>query len=287
MKTSRAKLLLASVFIARGTSFLFSKTLLKTMPSMSILAVRFLLAFLILAVVFHKKLRACSKESLTGGVVLGTLYAVLMFCEMTGLKTLDTAVCSVIENSAIVLVPLLAAAITRTRPKRKALKCAILAFFGVACLSLNNFRVGGGSGLVWTFTATVLYAFCILYTARAAANGDPVTVGVIQMGTMGVLSLIAALLTGTVALPHGGSEWAMLLCLVLLCSCFGFTFQPLAQKYVSAETAAVFTVMNPLTAGVLGVLVAREAVTPLKALGCVIILTALFLYNRGGTEETA
>lgn len=28
--------------------------------------------------------------------------------------------------------------------------------------------------------------------------------------------------------------------LALICSCFGFTFQPLAQKYLSAETAGDF-----------------------------------------------
>ena len=57
MSTTRAKLLLIAVFIARGTSFLFSKVLLQSLSPTSILAVRFCLAFLILAAVFFKKLR--------------------------------------------------------------------------------------------------------------------------------------------------------------------------------------------------------------------------------------
>ena len=57
MRQSSAKLLLISVFIARGTSFLFSKSLMGTMEPMSILALRFILAFLVLAVVFYKKLK--------------------------------------------------------------------------------------------------------------------------------------------------------------------------------------------------------------------------------------
>lgn len=47
MSRGKARLLLLAVFAARGTSFLFSKTLLQSMEPMSILAVRFLLAFLI------------------------------------------------------------------------------------------------------------------------------------------------------------------------------------------------------------------------------------------------
>ena len=47
---TQASILLIAVFMARGTSFLFSKTLMGSMTPMSILAVRFILAFLVLAV---------------------------------------------------------------------------------------------------------------------------------------------------------------------------------------------------------------------------------------------
>ena len=56
MNRTKARLLLLAVFVARGTSFLFSKTLMNTMPPMSVLAVRFLAAFAVLAAIFHKKL---------------------------------------------------------------------------------------------------------------------------------------------------------------------------------------------------------------------------------------
>ena len=46
------------------------------MSPMNILAVRFILAFLVLAVIFHKKLLACSKNSLKGGLILGVLIPV-------------------------------------------------------------------------------------------------------------------------------------------------------------------------------------------------------------------
>ena len=50
MSRTGAKILLTTVFIARGTSFLFSKILMESMSPMSILAIRFILAFLVLAV---------------------------------------------------------------------------------------------------------------------------------------------------------------------------------------------------------------------------------------------
>ena len=219
-----ATILLIMVFMARGTSFLFSKTLMQDMSPMSVLAVRFVLAFIILAVLFRKKLLACNRKCLINGMILGSLYTICMIFEMYGLRLIDTGVSSLIENMAIVLVPLYAAVLTRSLPKPKTMLCAVLAVIGVGFLSLDQGRsVGGG----W-----------------------------------GILLILLAAMT-----------------LVLVCSCFGFAFQPLGQKYLPAETAAVLTVVNPLTASVLGTVVANEHLTAFKIVGYIIILATLIFYN--------
>ena len=106
MSATKAKILLFLVFTARGTSFLFSKALMRTMTPLGILAVRFLLAFVILAIIYRKNLRNCSKDDLSGGIILGVLYFVCMVFEMYGLERVDTGVSALIENMAIVLVPI-------------------------------------------------------------------------------------------------------------------------------------------------------------------------------------
>ena len=247
---------------------------------MSVLAVRFVLAFLILAVIFHKKLLSIEKKSLTNGAVLGILYTICMAFEMYGLRLTDTGVSSLIENMAIVLVPLYVSVYTRKLPKEKTMFCAVLAVVGVGCLSLDQGRnSGGGRGIILVVLAAMTYAVCILYTEKISHDSDPMTIGVIQLGTMGFASLIISFLTGGIDIPKTGSQWTMMLILVLVCSCFGFAFQPLGQKYLEAENAAVLTVVNPFTASVLGVAVAGERITGIKMIGFVLILGALIIYN--------
>ena len=189
MKPVSAKLLLTAVFVARGTSFLFSKILMNTMSPMNILAVRFILAFLVLAVIFHKKLLACSKNSLKGGLILGVLYTVCMIFEMYGLRLIDSGVSSLIENMAIVMVPIYAAILTRTLPKKKTMLCALLAVIGVGCLSLTQSSCsGGGLGIVLMILAALTYAACIMATEKVTQNADPVTVGMLQLGVMGIVA---------------------------------------------------------------------------------------------------
>ena len=280
MSTTNARILLVAVFVARGTSFLFSKTLLQSMSPLSILAVRFILAFLILAVLFHKKLLHCDRNSFRGGVILGVLYTICMIFEMFGLRTVDTGVSSLVENMAIIMVPVFTAVLTRTLPKKITMFCALLAVIGVGFLSLTQHSTGGShAGMILTVLAALTYAVCIMATEKVSRDAEPVTIGIIQLGTMGVLSLIASLIAGDFGLPQTGRQWILLMLLVLLCSCFGFAFQPLGQKYVAAEEAAVLTVVNPLTASLMGILIAGEILSPMKIAGYVLILAALLLYN--------
>ena len=286
MSTTNARILLIAVFVARGTSFLFSKTLLQSMSPLSILAVRFILAFLILAGLFHKKLLHCERNSFRGGVILGVLYTICMIFEMFGLRTVDTGVSSLVENMAIIMVPVFTAVLTRTMPKKITMFCALLAVIGVGFLSLTQ-RSSGGShaGMILTILAALTYAVCIMATEKVSRDAEPVTVGIIQLGTMGVLSLIASFIAGDFGIPQTGQEWILLLLLVLVCSCFGFAFQPLGQKYVAAEEAAVLTVVNPLTASLMGILIAGESLSPMKITGYVLILAALLLYNLKAVQH--
>ena len=148
------------------------------------------------------------------------------------------------------------------------------------CAGLSQQSSGnGGLGIFLAILAALTYAWCIMATETVSKDADPMAIGIVQLGVMGVLSALIALPMGGVELPHTGEEWVMLLMLVLVCSCFGFAFQPLGQKYLPAEEAAVLTVINPLTASVMGILIAGESMSVAKCVGYVLILSALALYN--------
>ena len=116
MTEKRAELLLAAVISARATSFVFNKMVLGTLGAFDLLACRFLLAFILLAVLFWKRLRHISGKALLHGAVLGTLFFLTLTAELTALKTTDSSKVSLLENTAIILVPLLEAVLLRRLP---------------------------------------------------------------------------------------------------------------------------------------------------------------------------
>lgn len=283
MNNTNAKILMAALMVARSTSFIFSKTLMNDLSPLNILGVRFLLAFFILIAIFYKKIIALNKTTFLCGFILGLEYTVCMIFEMYGLRLIDTGVSSFIENAAIVIVPIYQAFLFRKFPKPIVLTCSIIAFIGIGFLSLSGgfeFNIG----IVFAILAALTYAGCIMTTTKVSTYGDPITIGIIQLGTMGGVCALLSLFTGGITLPQNSTQWGMLMMLVIVCSCFGFTLQPLAQKYISTETAALFSAVNPMSTCIIGIIFASEAYGLFKMIGCFLILTGILIHTKYGDK---
>ena len=99
MTQKRAEILLASVIAARATSLLFSKIAMNGMGIFNLLAARFLMAFVLLAVVFFKRLRHIKRHTLVRGAIMGGLFFLMLSTELTGLKSTPSSTVSLLEIS--------------------------------------------------------------------------------------------------------------------------------------------------------------------------------------------
>ena len=273
-----SEVLLALVIIARATGYLFSKLGMTGLGIFNLLALRFLIAFVLLGIGFAPRLRRISRQSLRAGLIMGGLYFLVMTAELSGLKRTASSTVSFLENTAIVLVPLFAAVFRRRAPGAKAILCAGVTLAGVGFLTLGG-GVRFGAGEAFSILAAALYACAILTTDRLTHKGDidTVTAGIVQVATIGALSLIASCIAETPRLPQGGTEWVSVLALAIVCSGFGFTLQPVAQAGTTAERAGMFCALNPLVASVLGVVFLHEHIGLQGIVGAALILTGILL----------
>jgi drug/metabolite transporter (DMT)-like permease len=270
----QSEVLMASVIIARSTSFVISKLTMASMEPFNILAVRFILAFLFLAILFRKKMHRCSGQIIRYGFALGITYTIVMGFEMAALRFTETSLASLIENSAFMLVPVLTLAFRGVWPVRNVVIGMMLSFGGLLVLMLGqgaDFNIG----CVYLLGAMAFYAFAIYQTAIYARGEEPLLVGIVQLGTMGIVSLAASFAFETFRLPVSETEWGMLFWLIFVSSVFGFTFQPVAQRKLTASRAGMFTALNPIAAMLWGYLVLAEPVTQVKLTGAVLVLAGI------------
>ena len=136
-----------------------------------------------------------------------------------------------------------------------------------------SLSAGEGTALLAAF----FYASTILLTSRFAREDDTLALGLVQVGTVGVLALAMSLLTETPHLPTTLGGWGGIVMLALVCTGFGLTLQPMAQSHISAEKAGLFCALSPVSAAVLGWIFLREDLGPVGMLGAGLVLCSILL----------
>ena len=277
MKVRNAEILLATVIIARSTSFMMSKAGLDAIQPMNMMAIRFIIAFVIMLAVCARRLRQINKSTLINGMLVGIAFLAVMVAEMFGLNYTDSSKVAFLENAAIVYVPIMEAILVRHLPPAKGMLCSILAIIGVAMLSLNGGLDGFGLGEVFGVASGILYCIAIIVTDRLTINEDGLLIGIIQVGTMAVGATILTFVMEEPVIPCSAASWELIIALAIVCTCFGWTLQPLAQKYVTTERTSMFLAFSPLSAALLGVIFLHECLGLMGVVGGALIMCGIIL----------
>lgn len=276
-RVNPAEFLLAGVIVARSTSLLLSKALLTTMSPLNILSVRFCLAFVILCAIFFNRMKRMDLRTLLMGMAIGGAFSAMMAAELFALRHTLASTTSFLENTAIVIVPLMEALLHKKLPCKKALLCAGLTLIGVGALTLRSGRFSFGLGEGLCILSAMLYALAIILTDRLSKKGDPMLIGIAQVGFIGLFTTIASFIFEAPKLPSCASEWLPILGLALVCSCFGFTLQPVAQRRIPSERASQFCALNPLSTAAMSAVLMHEKMGVMGAVGAALILSSIML----------
>lgn len=276
LSVKQSEILMGSVIVARSTSFVMSKMSMSSLAPINILSLRFTIAFIILFALFHKRLFHCDRKSIIGGVFLGITYSIVMSFEMLGMRHTESSMASLIENSAFMLVPFLEIIFLHVFPTKIVAVGMVLSFIGVITLNFGpgmSFNIGS----IYLAGAMLFYAIAIFETAVFSKKGDPITIGTVQIGTMAILTSLISFIFEDYSFPSGIKAWVIIFFLAVICTVFGFTLQPLAQRNLEPDRAGMFSALNPLAAMIWGLIVLGERITITKFLGAAFILFGILL----------
>lgn len=275
MNERRGEILVALALSLRASSLLFATLAMRTMGPFLTIAIRFTIAFIIIAFLFRKNITKIDARTLLHCALIGITFFFAMLFELMGLKTTPSSVTAFLEGMVVVMVPALTCIFYRRLPDRITVVSAIIAIIGVGFLTLKGDRVGFTTGELLVLLGTFFYSLTVLVTDTAAKHDDLMTVSIYQLLFIAIFAYIGAFLFEEIRLPQSGTEWGAVLALAIICSCVGFTIQPFGQKYITPERAGILAVFNPLTAAVLGVIFLHEKMTPTMLLGSFLILVSI------------
>ena len=181
MTQRKAEALIALGLTLRGTSLLFSKLAMQTIGPFTLCGIRFLISFAVVALIFHKQIRSVTKKEVLHSAIVGFLYFCCMAFELLGLRTTPSSTTAFIENTSVVIVPLLAAIVYRRLPKRMDILCALIALAGIAFMTLKGSKLAFTPGELLIFCDAVSYAITVVVMDIVTVDDNALNIGVFHL----------------------------------------------------------------------------------------------------------
>ncbi len=266
-----------------GSTFFMIKDVITRIPVTDLLFIRFGIASLALALMAAKQLRM-SRATLYRGIGLGLLYGAAQLLQTFGLAHTAASVSGFITGLYVVITPVLAAWLLRTRISCLTWLAVGLATLGLGVLSITGFSVGYGELL--TFVSAIVYAIHIIAMGRWATPENALSLSYVQLIVITIVCGIGAL-PGGIALPSSGKDWTIVLYLALVASALAMFLQTWAQARIEPTRAAVIMVMEPVWAAIFAVAVGGEALTWRMVVGGAAILTAMYAVELAPRRRAA
>jgi drug/metabolite transporter (DMT)-like permease len=267
-----------------GSTFPLIKDVVQTLPVLDFLAVRFVVAGLVMMVVFWRNVRRLPRPTMVRGLGLGAVYGAAQILQTEGLARTPASVSGFATGTYVVLTPVLGLILLRQKAGRMTWLAVALSTTGLAVLSLHGAEVSGGVLLI--LASAVLYALHILGLGLWSSSKDALGLAAVQMLAIATVCTIGAA-PGGITLPSDRSTWLATLYTALVAGALAMFLQTWAQAYLTATRAAIVMTLEPVAAA--GFAVAfGEPLTARIIIGGILVLAAMYaveLPGRSGTAE--
>lgn len=280
-KKLKADALLLMITVVWGSSFPLMKMILSYLPAFGYLALRFLLAASILAVIFHRNFRHFNKRTLLYGCILGLLMFAGMALQVNGLFTTTASNSGFITGLNVVIVPFISAWILKKKPDRASAIGVAIAFGGLFFLSGGlSFKFNIGDLL--TFLCSICWALQIIFIDRFTEKEDAPLLAIMQVGFTGVISAVIWLAFDFKPAVFNGVSVTIILITAVLGTALAFGGQTIAQKDTTPTHTALIFVAEPVFAAIFAMIIPNaegktEVLGVTSAIGCALILAGMLI----------
>ncbi|MBC9732123.1 DMT family transporter [Nocardioides sp. zg-578] len=257
-----------------GSTFFLIKDLLDRVPTLDFLAVRFAIAGVVMVLVAPRAVQRLSPESRRHALVLGGVYGLAQILQTSGLAHTAASVSGFITGMYVVLTPVLAALLLRTRTTRTTWAAVALATAGLGVLTLDGVAVGFGEAI--TLVSAVLYALHIVGLGAWSNAREALGMSIVQLLVIAVVCLVATAPDGIV-LPPTPADWLSVVYMALFAGALALIGQTWAQAHLPPTRSAIIMSMEPVFAAFFAVLLGGEALTARMALGGLMVLAAMLV----------
>jgi drug/metabolite transporter (DMT)-like permease len=220
-------------------------------------------------------MRGLGRSGVAGGAFLGLLLAAGYALQTAGLERTTVSSTGFITGMYVVLTPLIALVLYRSRIGLGAWVGVVVATAGLAMLS--GIHAGSVTGDLLVLAGAGVYSFQIVLMERYAPRFDALAFTFVEMAAAFLGLLGVALALGDLGVPRGWTVWGALLVTGVFASALGYLVQTWAQRRTSATRTALAFTMEPVWTAFFGYTLAGDRLGALGWGGCVAIMAGIVL----------
>jgi drug/metabolite transporter (DMT)-like permease len=288
----RAYILMVFVVAVWGSTFVLIKGALAYATPAAFNLARMSIAFLVLAIGYHRYWRGIRRWQVVAGAVVGVCLGTGYQFQTMGLARTTPSKSAFITGLMVVLVPLFSA-VPRLRPpgghalRWNAFVGALLAFAGILLLTAPAAQAGSGVagflpdltsinfGDVLTFGCAVAFAFHCIALGHTSPRIGFQTLALLQVG---FCALFMAVSLPLIERPHVQWTAGLLIALAIaavLATAAAFSIQSWVQSVLPSTHTALILTLEPVFAWITSFVVTGERLGLVPACGAVLILAGI------------
>jgi drug/metabolite transporter (DMT)-like permease len=272
--TADASLLLVACMW--GFNFVVIKEAIATVDPMLYTLLRYLVGFVLLAILMPRSVARASRFDWLYGSILGVFYLAALVVQTYALQWTTPGKSGFITGLNVAMVPFVFWVVTRRSPGHYQIAGAVIATVGLGVLSLRgNFTLGMGDGL--TLISALCYALHITATGFFAPKVRPATLAVTQIAVSLVLCAILTPFVTRVTLDLPLKAWAAVAWTAFSGTVLAFLIQSWAQRRTTSTHAAVLLCLESVFSATFGVVFGMDTVTWRLLMGAGLIFSGILI----------
>jgi len=260
-----------------GVTFVLVKNALADIGPFLFLGIRFVLAFLVLAVFSFRNIIKVEASTIMAGCLLGFFLFIGYVFQTVGLQYTSSSNAGFITGVSVVLVPIMFYIKRRSWPDWQTTLTVIMAAAGLFLLSVpaGKFELGYGDLLV--LICAFGFALHIVFVSKYSYRHNAVAITGVQILFVGILCLVIGLSTEPIPKQMGADTILAILVTSIFATSLAFLLQNYLQQFSTPTRFAVVLTSEPVFAALAGFIWAHEILTARAYTGAVLILLAMLL----------
>ena len=274
-----------------GSTFVLVKQALNDASPLALNSARMVVAAVLLAIFYRKKIAVLTRPALIAGVVVGCFLYLGYALQTNGLKLTTPSKSAFLTGTSSVLVPLLLVAIWRAHIHLWRVAGIALALAGLFLMTVPGGRAGLADfanvnlGDLLTIGCAFSFAFHIIFVGRASQRFPFEQVAFLQVGTAAVLMTVSAPLLEHPHFRPSATAIAAVLVTGILCTAVAFTVQSWAQQFTPATHTALIFTTEPVFAWLTSFIYLHERLGLRAGVGALLILGGVLVSELLGQVE--